>query len=151
MLLSWQPFGGCTCMRLLGVGAVPGQSQRALTRLKLPCLSLCPQPSYTEEDAYGDQSDFEDSEAERRAAAAKAKDLIPAFMNSHEGLDDEVERILGHRCACPRSPPCNLHPWRGACDGGCAALLHAMPPGAPVRLSRISALHICPTPRRRSM
>jgi hypothetical protein len=67
--------------------------------------------SYTEEDAYGDQSDFEDSEAERRAAAAKAKDLIPAFMSSHEGLDDEVERILGHRWGFypPRA--------RAACSG----------------------------------
>lgn len=70
-----------------------------LIRLHVPCL--LPQPSYTEEDAYGDHSDFEDSEAERRAAVAKAKDLIPAFMNSHEGLDDEVERILGHRCVTP--------------------------------------------------
>jgi hypothetical protein len=50
--------------------------------------------SYEEDDAG---SDFEDSEAERRERAAKAKDLVPAFMASHEGLDDEVERILGHR------------------------------------------------------
>lgn len=69
--------------------------------------------SYEEEGA---DSDFEDSEAERRERAAKAKELVPAFMLSHEGLDDEVERILGHRWArlpTPLRKAPGLSAWAG--------------------------------------
>ena len=41
----------------------------------------------------------DDAEAERREKAAK-QELVPAFMESQEGYDDEVERVLGHRYAC---------------------------------------------------
>ncbi|CAL8472046.1 g11588 [Coccomyxa elongata] len=52
--------------------------------------------SYTD-DGGRENSDFEDSEAERRERAKLQKEIVPAFMSSHEGLDDEVERVLGHR------------------------------------------------------
>ena len=52
--------------------------------------------SYTDEGGR-ENSDFEDSEAERRERAKLQKEIVPAFMSSHEGLDDEVERVLGHR------------------------------------------------------
>lgn len=54
------------------------------------------QVSYTD-DGGADNSDFEDSEAERREKAMKAKEQVPAFMANFDGLDDEVERVLGHR------------------------------------------------------
>lgn len=54
------------------------------------------QVSYTDDGGY-ENSDFEDSEAERRERAKLQKEIVPAFMSSHEGLDDEVERVLGHR------------------------------------------------------
>ncbi len=54
------------------------------------------QVSYTDEGGR-ENSDFEDSEAERRERAKLQKEIVPAFMSSHEGLDDEVERVLGHR------------------------------------------------------
>lgn len=55
------------------------------------------QVSYTDEGGHGGNSDFEDSEAERRERAKLQKEIVPAFMDSHEGLDDEVERVLGYR------------------------------------------------------
>jgi len=54
------------------------------------------QVAYADGGNYA-ESDFEDSEAERREKVAKQKDMVPAFMTSHEGMDDEVERVLGHR------------------------------------------------------
>ncbi len=62
------------------------------------------QVSYTDEGGYGGNSDFEDSEAERRERAKLQKEIVPAFMDSHEGLDDEVERVLSHRYACRHDP-----------------------------------------------
>ena len=58
--------------------------------------------TYNEEDGYGslDSEEAEDEEAERRMADAKAAaSIVPAFLTSFEGLDDEVERVLGHRQA----------------------------------------------------
>ena len=77
-----------------------------------------------EEEAYGDASDFEDSEAERREKAAKAKEQVPAFMTSHEGLDDEVERILGHRCVLVLHKGCipTLSSMQLILTNACAAL-----------------------------
>lgn len=52
--------------------------------------------------SYDDHAGFDsedDAEAERREKAAK-QELVPAFMESQEGYDDEVERVLGHRYAC---------------------------------------------------
>ena len=52
--------------------------------------------------SYDDRVGFDsedDAEAERREKAAK-QELVPAFMESQEGYDDEVERVLGHRYAC---------------------------------------------------
>ena len=53
------------------------------------------QVSYTD-DRGGYGSELDDEEAERREKAAK-QELVPAFMESQEGYDDEVERVLGHR------------------------------------------------------
>ncbi len=52
------------------------------------------QVSYTDDRKGFDSED--DEEAERREKAAK-QELIPAFMESQEGYDDEVEKVLGHR------------------------------------------------------
>ncbi len=49
--------------------------------------------------SYDDREGFDsedEAEAERREKAAK-QELVPAFMESQEGYDDEVERVLGHR------------------------------------------------------
>lgn len=59
-----------------------------------------PRVTYMEDDGYGsmDSEDKEDEEAEKRAADAKAAAaVVPAFLESFEGLDDEVERVLGYR------------------------------------------------------
>ena len=50
----------------------------------------------------------DDEEIERREKAAK-QELVPAFMESQEGYDDEVERVLSHRCALP----CLMHGAQG--------------------------------------
>ena len=64
-------------------------------RLKQAALGV--QVSYTD-DRGGYGSELDDEEIEKREKAAK-QEIVPAFMNSHEGLDDEVERVLGHRWA----------------------------------------------------
>ena len=62
-------------------------------RREVTCCNL--QVSYTD-DRGGYGSELDDEEAERREKAAK-QELVPAFMESQEGYDDEVERVLGHR------------------------------------------------------
>lgn len=55
---------------------------------------------YNEDDGYGsmDSEEAEDEEAERRLADQKAAaSVVPAFLTTFDGLDDEVERVLGHR------------------------------------------------------
>ena len=59
---------------------------------KRTCIAA--QVSY-DDRGYGSE---DDEEIERREKAAK-QELVPAFMESQEGYDDEVERVLSHRCA----------------------------------------------------
>ena len=59
------------------------------------------QVSYTDDRGYGSE---DDEEIERREKAAK-QELVPAFMESQEGYDDEVERVLSNRCG----PACLTH------------------------------------------
>lgn len=60
-----------------------------------------PRVKYNEDAGYAsamDSEDAEDEEVEKRLADAKAAAaVVPAFLTSFEGLDDEVERVLGHR------------------------------------------------------
>ena len=56
---------------------------------------------YKEADSGGEEEADEDREYERAAAEQRAQQAqVPAFLVSLDGLDDEVERILAHRCAC---------------------------------------------------
>ena len=45
--------------------------------------------------------DTDEEEAERRKAVAAKQQQPPAFVDV-EDMDDEVERVLGHRCAACR-------------------------------------------------
>ena len=58
-----------------------------------------PAGGYREADSGADSEAEEDKQHERAAAEQKAAQAaVPAFLTSLEGLDDEVERILAHRC-----------------------------------------------------
>ena len=66
--------------------------------------------------SYVEEFDPElDSEPEDQARAPKVE-TVPAFIESTETLDDEVERVLTHRSALPLCPPPPLFP------------LHLLPP-----------------------
>ncbi|KAK9788572.1 hypothetical protein WJX73_002856 [Symbiochloris irregularis] len=73
-----------------------------------------PRVKYDEDAGYAeamDSEDAEDEEVEKRLADAKAAAaVVPAFLTSFEGLDDEVERVLGHRDAEGVSPD-TVDPW----------------------------------------
>jgi hypothetical protein len=90
------------------------ETKRVLAARNLKQVVL-QQVSYTDEGGQYD-SDFEDSEAERREKALKQREQVPAFMANFDGLDDEVERVLGHRCAQPPFATAALHaPGRALC------------------------------------
>ena len=68
------------------------------------------QVSYTDDRKGFDSED--DEEAERREKAAK-QELIPAFMESQEGYDDEVEKSAGPQVH--RTQHCSALAISGAC------------------------------------
>ena len=85
------------CLTRRPVLQQPAEARQAPSR-STPPAPRGPPGGYRETDSPEDSGEAEDREFERQAAEQKAAQAaVPALLPSLEGLDDEVERILGHR------------------------------------------------------